>query len=362
MTLSNANLDRGRLGNVPALTTRADEAFLDFMCEARNQVLHAHYRPISQLADRALADAGLKPEHNRENVARVRDVIAQSPDLAAFLRVKRSAQERYKQRIIESYGARAEDLKRWLDEAATRGPGSVTVDPDFVYPDYATVEIHIQPWGYTGHPLAGFFYDYGTSIFFGGANAGDALHAGLVARVSLPKDGRVKRTLDLACSVGQFASEMKKRFPDAETIGIDISAPMVRYAHWRAVQQNLDVHFAQMPAEDLAFPDNHFDVVTSYLLFHEIPLPVIKKVLQEVRRVLRPGGTFTMFDFPSARPEDPGYGGLVGLMDASDNGEPYAHSFVTCGIERLIGEAGFSLRYTAPADIAKHGRVCDKLK
>jgi ubiquinone/menaquinone biosynthesis C-methylase UbiE len=153
---------------------------------------------------------------------------------------------------------------------------------------------------------------------------------------------------------------MKKRFPEAEVVGIDISAPMVRYAHWRAMQQNLDVHFAQMPAEEMSFPDNHFDIVTSYLLFHEIPLPVIKRVLAEVKRVLRPGGTFVMLDFPSARSGEPGYGGLIGLMDAADNGEPYAHGFVNCGIEQLIAEAGFSLRYLNPAEIAKHGRVCDK--
>jgi SAM-dependent methyltransferase len=360
MSLSNTSLDRGKRGNTPALSARADEAFTDFMSDARNFLMHAHYKPISRLGNEALAAAGLKPVHTHANIARIRPVIAERPELATFLRVKRSAQERYKQRIIESFGAREDELKRWLDDAEKRGPGSVTIDPNFVYPEYATVDIHIQPHGYTGHPLAGFYYDYGTSIFFGGANAGDALHAKLAAKTATPADGRVTRILDIASSVGQMASEMKKRFTEAEVIGIDISAPMVRYAHWRALQQNLDVHFAQMPAEDMSFPDRHFDVVTSYLLFHEIPLPVITRVLAEVHRVLRPGGTFVMWDFPSARPDDPGYGGLIGLMDATDNGEPYAHGFVNCDIERRIAEAGFRLRYSTPAEIAQHGRVCDK--
>ena len=360
MTISNSVIDRGKLGNVPALTERADEAFLDFMCDARNIVMHAHHRPISDLGNKAIAAAGLKPVHTHENVAKIREVIFDTPEVAAYLRFKRSAQERYKQRIIESYGVREQELTRWLDDAATRGPGTLTLDPNFKYPDYATVDIHITPHGYTGHPLSGFYYDYGTSIFFGGANAGDVMHASHVARVSTPLDGKVTRTLDIACSVGQMVSQTKKRFPDAEAHGIDISAPMVKYAHWRAVQQNLDVHFAQMPAEEMNFPDGHFDIVTSYLLFHEIPLPVIKKVLAEVKRVLRPGGTFTMIDFPSSRPEEPGYGGFIGLMDSSDNGEPYAHGFVHCNIEKLIEEAGFKLRYTGVKEILKHGRVCDK--
>ena len=81
--------------------------------------------------------------------------------------------------------------------------------------------------------------------------------------------------------------------------------------------------------------------------------------LAEIRRLLRPGGTYVMWDFPTATPEAPGYGGFAGLMDAADNGEPYAYGFVKCGIEGLLAEAGLKLRSLDKADLTTNGRVCD---
>ena len=134
---------------------------------------------------------------------------------------------------------------------------------------------------------------------------------------------------------------------------------MVRYAHWRTIQQNLDVHYAQMPAEDLDFPDNHFDIVTAHLLFHEMPVPVIKRTLKEAMRVLRPGGVFVLWDFWSAKNRSSAVN-LMGMMDASDNGEPYAPGFVGCDVEILMEHTGFTLRSHDPKDLSAQGRIGDK--
>jgi ubiquinone/menaquinone biosynthesis C-methylase UbiE len=147
--------------------------------------------------------------------------------------------------------------------------------------------------------------------------------------------------------------------PNAKIWGADISGPMVRYAHWRAIQQNIDINFCQMASEELDFPDNHFDLVTAHLLFHEIPAPIITKTLQEVIRVLRPGGTFVLWDFQTTKKDNSGYGGLYGLMDAADNGEPYAPGFVNMNIEDHIKNTGFDIRSIGdPSRL--HDRVCDK--
>lgn len=360
MTLSNQRVDRGFVGPMPALTRRSDEAYTEFMSDTRNALLHAHWKNMMGIGDAAMKAAAQPIAHTKAGVEGARKVIRDNRSIATFLRVKRTCQEIYKQRIINSYNLRREELERMLDEADTRGPGSVTWDPNFVYPDYATVDIHISPGGYTRSKFSGLLYDYGTSIFYGGANAGDALHARLAKETATPQDGKIRRILDIGCSCGQYTTELKKRFPDAEVIGIDIGAPMVRYAHWRATQNNLDVHFAQMPSEDLEFPDRHFDLVGCHILFHEIPLEVIKKTLAEAHRVLRPGGTFVLWDFATATADNLGYGGFVGLMDASDNGEPYAHNYVHCNVENLMAEAGFSLRARPGPKAQMHDRVCDK--
>ncbi|MEQ8510629.1 MAG: class I SAM-dependent methyltransferase [Rhodospirillaceae bacterium] len=359
MTRSNYFVDRGMNGNTPALPSRADESFVDYVCEARNVLLHARWKQMGDIGNQKLKEHGVEIEHTRDGVEQARAVIAGEVELASFMRLKRSYQEMYKDRIIDSMNTQRDDWLRKLEEAETAGPGSLTYDADFDMPDYAKVQIHIQPKGYVGDDLAGLFYDCGTQIFFGGGNAGDAWHRELAERTTLPEDGKVDRILEIGCSVGQMACELKKRLPDAEVWATDISAPMVRYGHWRAVQQNVDVNFAQMASEALEFPDNHFDLVAAHILFHEIPRPVIEKTLAEAFRVLRPGGTFVLWDFASATEEKSGYGGILGLMDSADNGEPYAPGFVTMGVEKTIEDAGFVIRSIGGTKTL-HDRVCDK--
>lgn len=360
MSLGNRYVDRGTVGNTPAMTTRTDEAFLDFVSDMRNALMHAPHAYIDAAGTRALEQAGARNDRWPEGLGDVRRALMADTDVSTWLRVKRSLQEAYWQRIVDSYGEREGELMRRLDAADRMGPGSVRWDPNFAYPEYATVDIHIQPGGFVHHPLAGFHYDYGTRIFFGGVNDEDTLHRKMAAKTARPRDGKVRRTLDLGTSIGQLPCEMKRLYPDAEVWGIDIGAPMVRYAHLRAVEQGLDVNFAQMATEHLQFPDGHFDLVTAHLLFHEIPREIAAATIAEAFRVLRPGGTFVIWDFPSSDPAKNRYAGFMRTLDAADNGEPYSVQFVTGNVERMMTDAGFALRYTAPADIHAHGRVGDK--
>lgn len=356
MTLSNTLLQRGLNGNTPALPSRADESFVDFICDARN-VLAMEKRDVMSARGNALAKAaGIRINHDAATVNQVRDVIADDPPLATYFRLKRTFQEVYKDRQIDSLNTQRDAWLNALTEAEQQGPGSVTYDPDFPMPDYAKVEIHIQPRGYSGDALAGLYYDCGTQVFFGGMNAADAYHAGLAKQTALPEDGVANRIVEIGCSVGQLACELKKLHPDAEVWGTDISAAMVRYSHWRAVQQNVDVHFAQMASEALDFPDNHVDVIVAHILFHEIPATVIDRTLAEAHRVLRPGGTFVLMDFATKDMDADtiaregtlgyggGYGGVYGLMDAADNGEPYSPGLITMNVEQSMRDAGFTLR------------------
>ena len=323
--------------------------------------MHQQWYAVCELGNEALKKAGLA---NKEDVwpnriDEMREVLKSVPEAAVMLRTKRSLQEAYWNRIMESY---AVDEKEWLaklDKADVSGPGRVSWDPDFPVPEYAKVEIHIQPGGYVSEPLAGLHYDYGTKVFFGGKNDEDSLHIKVASQTSTPKDDKVARILDLGCSIGQLPCELKRRFPNAEVWGIDVGAPMLRYAHLRAIEQGLDVNFVQMLCEDLDFPDDHFDLVTAHLLFHELPIPVIKKTIDEVRRVLRPGGTFVIWDFPTNSPAEQRFASFSLMFDSADNGEPYSTDFVYSHVEDMLKTAGFSLRWEGAEDIQRRGRVCD---
>jgi len=357
---SNTYVDRGKRGNTPEVTLRADQSYLEFISDARDLMLNQKARRFSEVGMKVLKKRGIPFEHTLKVTNKVREAFAEVQELAVFLRIKRSLQEAYKERIIGSYGLIQKTWENRLDEADSQGPGSVKYDPNWQVPDYASREMHIQPGGFVGAPLAGLYYDYNTQIFFADNIAADAMHAGFVAKTPPPENGKVKRFMEIGCGIGQITCELKKVYSDAEAWGTDIAAPMVRYSHWRAMQQDLDIHFAQMPAEDLDFPDGHFDLIAAHILFHEIPVPIIRKVISEAYRALRPGGLFVIWDFRTATDEKPGYNSVLGLMDAADNGEPYALGFVNCGVENILKETGFDLRDNLEAGIFMEGRFADK--
>lgn len=364
MTLSNQFPDRGKIGPTPAMTTRADETFLNYIKDLRSVLMWGRSQDIHPKINAAIEEAGIPIETTHESVEAVRKVAREKvPEAGVWARVYRSTQDAFWTRVAESYGLREDEFLRLLDETDKKGPGSVTWDPDYVYPEYAKVPTHRQLGGYTGHALGGFHYDYGTRVFSGNVSKDDYLHKAMAEKISPPKDGKVERIMDLACSVGRLACQLKLRFPDAEVWGSDISAAMVRYAHYRAMEQDIDVNFLQKASEDLdELPENHFDLVTVHILFHEVPTPVVDRTIANVYRMLRPGGTFWISDFPTLRENQKGlnYTNFLGSIDSADNNEPYAPEFVRSNIEDKLRNLGFTLRYEDPEDILVYGRVCDK--
>jgi len=189
-----------------------------------------------------------------------------------------------------------------LEAADKKGPGTLEMSPKMHIPDYTKHEIHTQIGGYVGDPFAGYIYNYGTNVFFGGRNDQDELYEGMAAATPVPTDKKVKRILDIGCGAGQLATSLKKRFPEAEVWAIDVGAPMIRYGHMRANEMGRDINFAQRLAEDSKFPDGHFDIVASYIMFHEVTADASRNIIKEVSRVLRPGGVFYPVDFYTANP------------------------------------------------------------
>lgn len=360
MTLSNQFPDRGKVGPTPAMTRLADESFLDYLLDARALLLRG--RTDRGEVDKTLKKEGIAFEPNHESVEAIRSVIRRDfPQTGVTQRVFRTTQEQLWKRVSDSYKMRESDILKLLETYEDRGPGSVTWDPDYEYPAYAAVETHLQTGGYVKDMLSGICFDYGTRIFYSYGH--DTYHAKVAQKAPLPLDNKVERIMDLGCSEGKLTCALKDRFPEAEVWGSDISAGMVRYAHYRAVEENKDVHFIQKAAEDLDdLEPGQYDLVVAYILFHEVPTAVVDKTIENVFRMLRPGGTFWFTDFPTLGndPEGLNYDGILGALDSADNCEPFAPEFVRSNVEQKLKDAGFVLRYDDPKDINVHGRICDK--
>jgi ubiquinone/menaquinone biosynthesis C-methylase UbiE len=333
-----------RHGTMTPASEIDDASYLDFVEGVRAFNLQK-VQPV--LASRFQAISKEQAAAGRPQPATLEDAHAlldQLPVYQSRNRIWRTGQEMMWQGIVETYKKRENELLAELDRTDNMSPGSVHWYPEFAYPDYfEAYDAHIQPGSYHRDPLAGYIYHYGSKVFSMGANDKDDSQRQLVAQSPIPKDGKVDRILDLGCAIGQSATAWKERCPGAEVWAIDIAAPLVRYAHKRAVGMGLDVRFRQMLAEQLDFDDASFDVVFAYILFHEIPVPIIRRVAREAARVTRPGGVFAIWDFGNQYYKaGTAYAEAILEFVTFDNGEPFAQDFCHLDLPAELRAAGFT--------------------
>jgi len=102
--------------------------------------------------------------------------------------------------------------------------------------------------------------------------------------------------IDLGCGPGLLAVEMAKCAPELHITGIDLSKEMIVQAEQSARESGVidRVSFKIGDADQIPFPNKSLDLVISTLSLHHWNDPV--GVLDEIERVLRPGGAFMIFD------------------------------------------------------------------
>ncbi|MDX2223564.1 MAG: methyltransferase domain-containing protein, partial [Rhodospirillaceae bacterium] len=296
---------RGQVGKWERLPTLDLESYDEFSTSTRVWINGELSRSAERRAAEILKANGIKPTDDVPMETAVK-LLADDPIIAfrnaSWQRLQRHMWHELKREFYDNYDAYMSEM-----EAADKtGPGVLELNPG-IEPAYTKHEIHMQPGGYTGDPFAGHLYLYGTANFYNGQNYQDERHMALASAVPVPADGKVRRILDAGCSCGQQVVALKQRFPDAEVWGVDIGAPMVRYAHMRAADQGVDVNFRHALAEKTGFPDGYFDIVTSYILHHEVTEQASYEIIRESQRILRPGGVYFPVDVytnPGRRRQD----------------------------------------------------------
>ncbi|MFP3977782.1 malonyl-ACP O-methyltransferase BioC [Marinobacter sp. KMM 10035] len=93
------------------------------------------------------------------------------------------------------------------------------------------------------------------------------------------------RVLDLGCGTGWFTRMLANLMPPGSVTGMDLSPGMVEHAIARSAPNTA---WIVADAEAIPLPDQSCDLIFSNLMIQWCATPA--KVLQECRRVLRPGG------------------------------------------------------------------------
>lgn len=103
------------------------------------------------------------------------------------------------------------------------------------------------------------------------------------------------QVLDAGCGTGVDALEMAKLVGDTGHItGVDLSERMIAAANERSAGTGLPVTFQQANLYELPFDEGHFDRCRSDKTFQHLATP--RQVLQELIRVVKPGGRLVIAD------------------------------------------------------------------
>ncbi len=98
--------------------------------------------------------------------------------------------------------------------------------------------------------------------------------------------------LDWGCGDGVLSSYLEKLFPTATIYGADVSVQSIA----KAKSLPTTVNFIHLQDDHLSFDDNHFDVVVVAAVLHHIDFSHHEKWLQEIYRVMKPGGRVYVFE------------------------------------------------------------------
>lgn len=332
-----------------------DEAARQQFVVGFKQFLNRHVRPANRTVYTAEVLPAFAAAHGHPPATRqeIRKGMYANSRYRSWCAFSRSAQELMWSSLAETIDRerpRLAERSRAYMQAPGR-KGSLALDAAFVPPkDVTTVDIHLQPGGYTvdlgdDDVTAGAFYESGGNLYaFGqGIRRNDSKAAAVQAflREKYP-DLEPQRILDMGCSAGSATVPYAEAFPEAEVHGIDVGAGMLRYAHTRAEALGFAVHFHQMNAAATCFPDGHFDLVVSHNLMHEISASTLRAVMRETHRLLAPGGVCVHQDVPLRFAKLSDYERFEFSWDTKNNNEPFWEAYANVELAAALVAAGFA--------------------
>ena len=101
--------------------------------------------------------------------------------------------------------------------------------------------------------------------------------------------------LEVAVGTGLAFVEILKANPSGRNEGVDLTAAMLALAEKKARRSRIENYRLQVgDAYRLKFPDDSFDALINNYMFDLLPERDFRTVLEEFKRVLRPGGRLAM--------------------------------------------------------------------
>jgi ubiquinone/menaquinone biosynthesis C-methylase UbiE len=218
-------------------------------------------------------------------------------------------------------------------------------NPQLNYPDYYVTSFHAYETGNLSWEAAfeveSAAYAVHSRIWQQPENQGDAklrqsFHNILKNSISVPPQD----IIDLGCSVGMSTFALQAVYPQAKITGLDLSPYFLAVANYRTQQRHLtQIDWVHAQAESTGIADASFDLVSIFLMCHELPQSATHRIFAEARRILRPGGHLAIMDM---NPKSEIYKKMpTYILTLLKSTEPYLDEYFSLDIEQALIGAGF---------------------
>jgi SAM-dependent methyltransferase len=303
---------------------------------------------MAELGDKPLGD---RPRDELEKiVARATELAEQVPAHRFNRFYQRMVAEGVYDRGIPAAEERRAEYENSADEDKGAHPntGTLQLDPNFQNPAYCEdVEWHLMPGGWDGFDLSMLMFMSGVVpyIFRKGGYAAVDVGADIYAQRTkvldqLPSDRRYGRIYECGSGGTPTLAMLRQKFPDAELVGADLSGAMQKSGHRMDQKTGLNVHLKQEDCRHTSEPDNHYDAVVAYAVFHETPDDVCAEIIAEMHRILAPGGYMLISDPGPLRALTP-YQAVLYDWEGENREEPYFGISIRRNLPQIMRSVGF---------------------
>lgn len=304
----------------------AERANLDFVLTLRRRWADTVYPALRAQYDETTGDV---PPRDTKSAT---PVIHALPSYRWFAWLERGSQKMLWRAVCDAVAAHPSERR-----AGTNGPARLELDPDLTLPDwYTDWDIHVQPGGVWSSDAAADVYELGAKLVMLGVNDDYTFHRAFTDTAVPKRDYR--RILDMGCGFGKSTWPLKRAFPEAEVIGVDLAAPCLKLAAEKTSALGFEVSYRQKDCRHTGLADGSVDLVASSMLLHEMPRPALVETMHEAARVLAPRGLVRFLDFQfTGEP----FRDTAMREHGERNNEPFMPGAMSADLASIAAEAGF---------------------
>ncbi|WP_373480153.1 class I SAM-dependent methyltransferase [Geminocystis sp.] len=219
-------------------------------------------------------------------------------------------------------------------------------NPDIIYPDYYLTSFHAYDKGNmsweAAWELESAAYSVHSTIYSktpqvdGDGNLRKNYHEVLLSEIPFYPEN----ILDFGCGVGLSTFALQENYPHSNISGLDLSPYFLAVANYQSKKKNKSINWIHNAAESNNLNPESFDLISSFLMFHELPQTAAENIILSASKLIKKGGYFGIMDM---NPQSDNYQKMPRyVLTLLKSTEPYLDEYFSLDINSIFLKYGFS--------------------